>query len=393
VRRVPAPILALALALPAPQAAAEPFRILQIADPQFGQSSEGIPAEVARFDVAVELANTGKVDVALVLGDLTASYSAEQRAAYRDGLARLQVPVYEAPGNHDLGSRTCQNLTRYLNDYLGDGKARQDYYWVAVEGHGQRHAFVVLNTALIGGQEGPALDGTCEIQAPGRAAAMMAWLENVAMPGIAAGDFDGVWLTGHHPLWQFSMQDGNSQLTIHDLPAPANYRSRLDTVLRGYGIRWFLAGHRHVSVIKVAADQAYRIATPGGPCCATPMMDLYVFDVYPDGRLVRRVVNTGPLDSALDQDLDRVPDLVDDCLGLPNLTQRDSDGDGFGNACDADLDGDGAVNLADLALFRQAFFTSAEDADFDGNGLVNFADLATFRARFLAPPGPSALAY
>lgn len=90
-----------------------------------------------------------------------------------------------------------------------------------------------------------------------------------------------------------------------------------------------------------------------------------------------------------DADHDGVDDGGDNCLGVSNGNQRDTDGDGYGNACDGDLDNSGAVNFADLALFRQRFATADPDADFDGNGVVNFADLAKFRSFFGKPPGPS----
>jgi hypothetical protein len=38
-----------------------------------------------------------------------------------------------------------------------------------------------------------------------------------------------------------------------------------------------------------------------------------------------------------------------------NNSQRDTDGDGYGNWCDADLNNDLKVNFADLALFRCQF--------------------------------------
>jgi hypothetical protein len=93
----------------------------------------------------------------------------------------------------------------------------------------------------------------------------------------------------------------------------------------------------------------------------------------------------------VDADNDLVDDVVDNCLGAGNTSQRDSDGDGYGNWCDADLNNDLKVNFADLALFRASFATSNANADLDGNGNVNFADLARFKALFGKPPGPSAL--
>ncbi len=91
----------------------------------------------------------------------------------------------------------------------------------------------------------------------------------------------------------------------------------------------------------------------------------------------------------VDADNDLVDDVVDNCLGASNNSQRDTDGDGYGNWCDADLNNDLKVNFADLALFRSSFATSDANADLDGNGNVNFADLARFKALFGKPPGPS----
>lgn len=94
----------------------------------------------------------------------------------------------------------------------------------------------------------------------------------------------------------------------------------------------------------------------------------------------------------IDADNDQIDDGVDNCLGAANASQRDTDGDGYGNWCDADLNNDAKVNFADLAIFRSSFATSNADADLDGNGNVNFADLARFKALFGKAPGPSAAA-
>ncbi|MFK8016568.1 MAG: PA domain-containing protein [Gammaproteobacteria bacterium] len=90
-----------------------------------------------------------------------------------------------------------------------------------------------------------------------------------------------------------------------------------------------------------------------------------------------------------DEDTDQIPDVNDNCTLASNGHQRDTDGDGFGNICDADLNNDGTINVVDLGLLRQRFFTADEDADFNGDGVVNVADLGILRASFFGAPGPS----
>lgn len=93
-----------------------------------------------------------------------------------------------------------------------------------------------------------------------------------------------------------------------------------------------------------------------------------------------------------DGDGDGVADAVDNCTAVANADQRDTNGDGFGNACDADLDNDNVVNFIDLGLLRSVFFSADPDADFNGDGVVNFIDLGIMRASFFGSPGPSGTA-
>jgi hypothetical protein len=91
----------------------------------------------------------------------------------------------------------------------------------------------------------------------------------------------------------------------------------------------------------------------------------------------------------VDTDNDGIPDTSDNCTLVFNPSQRDTDGDGFGNMCDPDFDNDGVVNAADLAYLRSVFFTADALADLDGDGIVNAADLSILRTMFFGPPGPS----
>jgi hypothetical protein len=126
--------------------------------------------------------------------------------------------------------------------------------------------------------------------------------------------------------------------------------------------------------------------------------------LYPSGRLAPdQIWSLGCSLLPSDADGDGEADVTDDCLGVangpllpatPGRSQRDTDGDGYGNACDPDFNGDGIVNFADLAAIKASFFKAGADlvTDLNGDGVVNFADLAILKARFFQAPGPSALA-
>ncbi len=92
-----------------------------------------------------------------------------------------------------------------------------------------------------------------------------------------------------------------------------------------------------------------------------------------------------------DTDGDGVPDSRDNCTQVKNPDQKDSDSDGYGDACDADVNGDGLVNSIDVAIVRDAFGTRGTSlADVNGDGLVNATDVAIVRKLFATRPGPSA---
>ena len=92
-----------------------------------------------------------------------------------------------------------------------------------------------------------------------------------------------------------------------------------------------------------------------------------------------------------DTDSDGLLDGADNCILVANSTQRDTDGDGFGNICDPDFDGNLVVNAADLSYLKSMFFTADPHADLDGSGVVNAGDLAILKSFFFNAPGPSGL--
>lgn len=102
-----------------------------------------------------------------------------------------------------------------------------------------------------------------------------------------------------------------------------------------------------------------------------------------------------------DADGDGVPDAADNCVAVSNANQRDTNLDGFGNACDPDYDDNGAVNPTDYAAFAASYFLSSQsptwnkyyhpNLDSNGDNVINPTDFFVLAARYLLPPGPSGL--
>ncbi|MEM9388794.1 MAG: hypothetical protein AAGA68_27385 [Pseudomonadota bacterium] len=93
--------------------------------------------------------------------------------------------------------------------------------------------------------------------------------------------------------------------------------------------------------------------------------------------------------SPQDDDSDGIDNAVDNCTLVANADQRDSNDDGFGNACDPDVNDDLIVDVDDRDIVRSRLFTDDPDADFDGNGIVSLPDLRLVRDYLGLPPGPA----
>jgi hypothetical protein len=106
-----------------------------------------------------------------------------------------------------------------------------------------------------------------------------------------------------------------------------------------------------------------------------------------------RVRGAGAACVTSDTDGDGITDGLDNCTLVANPDQRDTNGDGYGNACDADLDNDGHINFTDLGALKSVFFRRGDlDADLNGDGVVNFGDLGIMKGSFFGVPGPSGVA-
>jgi hypothetical protein len=99
-------------------------------------------------------------------------------------------------------------------------------------------------------------------------------------------------------------------------------------------------------------------------------------------------VGAGPV---VDGDGDGIVDSLDNCSGVANTTQCDTDLDGYGNICDADTNNDYGVGPPDFGKFALAFGSTNELNDFNCDGGVGPFDFGVFATAFGGFPGPSGL--
>lgn len=180
-----------------------------------------------------------------------------------------------------------------------------------------------------------------------------------------------------------------TSLAVDDAPGNISYAtlSAVATMPANTAIDYFLSNNGGLGWYQVRLDEQFCFPTAGSALrwrvelqslspAVSPVLDSVSINIEP----------------VSDTDCDTIVDVTDNCTLVPNLDQRDSNGDGFGNLCDGDFNGDCRTNIADLAIMKAGFLGADPDLDLDGSGSVNIADLAIFKGLFLGQPGPSGLA-
>lgn len=98
------------------------MRLVQLCDPQLGFGEDGLEADIARLEKAVQQINALKPDVVIVAGDMVNDIGDEPSIAiFLQAIARLEAPVLLTAGNHDLPDPvTAEGLQRYRSFFGND---------------------------------------------------------------------------------------------------------------------------------------------------------------------------------------------------------------------------------------------------------------------------------
>lgn len=250
----------------------KPVVVAQISDthiglPRSSKTNQPIDA-LGQLARVVELVNQRHPDAVVVSGDIGETAHAWQQA--RDALAKLTMPVYFLPGNHDENGH---NLARYRAAF------GQDYYKFRV-GYVE---FFGIDSQLLGNFETfeaqPLPPMTPEAEAA--SAQMFAWLQREA-EARKPKEVKLRIAVQHIP---FARGPAGQDLAPDPKPywtVPEPYRSREIEALQRLGIREVLEGHWHSQMIFPADGFTHHVA-PATSWATQGPLGFALHTITPDG--------------------------------------------------------------------------------------------------------------
>ena len=196
-----------------------PFDFVQMCDPQLGFG--GYEHDLSTFRQAVKQINALAPAFVVICGDLVDDAEDKLFADFKAIKAKLKVPCYCAPGNHDVGNEATAESLKYYREVIG-----KDYYSFEYGGY----TFLVVNTQL---WKAP-LEGESEKHD--------AWFRSELKE--ASEKMRGVFVIGHYPLYLRKVDESERYENL-----PKEKRAELLNLFEEHGVVAMLGGHRHKTII------------------------------------------------------------------------------------------------------------------------------------------------
>ncbi len=195
------------------------FTFVQMTDPQIGfrDTTPGFVKSDSLFNRAAEAVNILNPKCVVITGDLINDASDTcQDSVYRANRAKIKVPVYEIPGNHDIRPWTPENHSRYL---------QQRGY--------ERFSFRLGGCAFIGFDSNCIKDGQEKAEEE-----QFRWLEWELRK---ARRYKYVFVFLHCPVIRESIDEENDYFNFHK-----GTREKYIALFKKYGVDAVFAGHTHM---------------------------------------------------------------------------------------------------------------------------------------------------
>ncbi len=202
-----------------------PFFFIQMADPQFGQSSDNQDSvrEAELFEEAMLLSNRLKPAFVVICGDFIHQPGNEEETAEFLRVARTldeSIPLYLVAGNHDITDQPTEEYLRWYRD-------RFCIDWYSVQHAGCR--FIVLNSIII--HDPTMVDGELEKQ--------LKWLEQ-ALGRPRNHESRHTMVFQHHPVFRYDLWEEDQGASI-----PMERRHALLRLFDEHDVTAVFAGHYH----------------------------------------------------------------------------------------------------------------------------------------------------
>lgn len=212
-------LVALLLVFSVPTAA-ESFTFVQLCDTQLGMG--GYDHDQETFKLAVRHINRLKPDFVVVCGDLIDTTEDDKALDDFNSIKEgFTVPVYCAPGNHDVGNEPSLELLERFRKVIGP-----DYFVFEREGY----AFIVVNTSLWKSPLAPETEKQNE------------WFEKVLSD--ASRKNQRAFVFGHYPPFTKNPKESESYFNL-----PMERRKEILSLLKKHKAIGFLAGHVHRNAV------------------------------------------------------------------------------------------------------------------------------------------------